>query len=357
MTINLYIPSTQNFSGKSAICVAFMRRFQKDGYQVGYLKPFSSAARVLAESSIDEDARFVQGAFKLTETLETLAPVVLTQQQMEKVLAAGNDAHPQAVKEAAAQVAEGKDVVVMEGSNNFREGYIVNLSPPQTVKLLDAKVVTVVGYQDDLQMVDDALMAQVRMGERMVGVIINNVPESRLDFVNKQAKPYLVKQGVEVLAVLQHEPVLRSISISELVAAVDGELLCAECGDELVEHLMVSAMNVEHALNYFRRVTNKAVIVGGDRPDVQLAALETSTKALILTGNFRPNPMIEARADERGVAIILSKHDTFTTVEKVEKFFGKTRFRQVEKVMMFEDILSKAMDFDKLYQAIGLKLV
>jgi BioD-like phosphotransacetylase family protein len=355
MTVNLYIPSTQNFSGKSAICVSFMHRLQKDGYKVGYLKPLSSAARVLAESSIDEDARFVQGAFKLTDTVETLAPVVLTQQQMEKILAEGNSDHRQAVKEAAAKVAEGKDVVVMEGSNNFREGYLVNLSPPQTVELLDAKVVTVVGYQDDLQLVDDALMAQVRMGERMVGVIVNNVPQNRIDFVEKQAKPYLEKQGVAVLAVLPHEHVLSSISISEIVGALEGELICRECEDELVEHLMVSAMNVERALNYFRRVTNKAVIVGGDRPDVQLAALETSTKALILTGNVRPNPMIEAKADERGAAIILSKYDTFTTVEKVEKFFGKTRFRQVEKMMMFEEILSNAMDFDQLYQAIGLK--
>jgi BioD-like phosphotransacetylase family protein len=332
-----------------------MHRLQKDGYQVGYLKPLSSAARVLAESSIDEDARFVQGAFKLTDTLETLAPVVLTQQQMEHILAEGSGDLRQAVQEAAAKVAEGKDVVVMEGSNNFREGYIVNLSPLQTVELLDAKVVTVVGYQDDLQMVDDALMAKVRMGERMVGVIVNNVPQNRIDFIEKQAKPYLENQGVAVLAVLPHEHVLSSISISEIVAALGGELICGECEDELVEHLMVSAMNVERALNYFRRVTNKAVIVGGDRPDVQLAALETSTKALILTGNIRPNPMIEAKADERGVAIILSKYDTFTTVEKVEKFFGKTRFRQVEKMMLFEDILSKAMDFDQLYRAIGLK--
>jgi BioD-like phosphotransacetylase family protein len=198
-------------------------------------------------------------------------------------------------------------------------------------------------------------MAQVRMGERMVGVIINNVPNNRIDYLEKQVKPYLEKQGVAVMAVLPHEHVLSSITISEIVAALDGELICGDREDELVENLMVSAMNVERALNYFRRVTNKAVIVGGDRPDVQLAALETSTKALILTGNIRPNPMIEAKADERGVAIILSKYDTFTTVEKVEKFFGKTRFRQVEKVMLFEDILSKAMDFDKLYQAIGLK--
>ncbi len=355
MTINLYIPSTQNFSGKSAICVAFMHRLQKDGYKVGYLKPVSSAARVMAESTVDEDARFVKEAFRLTEPVETLAPVVLTQQKMEAMLTSGHTDYQQKVKEAAQTIAEGKDIVVMEGSNNFREGYIVNLSPPETVELVDARVVPVIGYQDDLQLVDDALMAAHRTGERLIGVIINNIPRSRMDFVKNQVAPYLAKRGVEVLAALPHEPVLRSISVGEIIDALNGELLCGDCEDELVENLMVSAMNVEHALNYFRRVTNKAVIVGGDRPDVQLAALETSTKALILTGNVRPNPMIEAKAKDRGVAIILSKDDTFTTVEKVEKFFGKTRFRQIEKVMLFEEILSRELDFDKLYKSIGLK--
>jgi BioD-like phosphotransacetylase family protein len=328
---------------------------QRDGYKVGYLKPFSSAARVLAESSVDEDARFIKEAFKLSEPVETLAPVVLTHQQMEKILADNDADYPGVVKEASKTVAEGKDVVIMEGSNNFREGYIVNLSPPETVELLDAKVLTVVGYQDELQAVDDALMAQVRMGKNMVGIILNNVPATRMDYVEQQVQPYLAERGVEVLAVLPHEKVLSSISVSEITEALQGELLCGDCGDELVENLMVSAMNVEHALNYFRRVTNKAVIVGGDRPDIQLAALETSTKALILTGNLRPNPMIQAKADEQGVGIILSRDDTFTTVEKVEKFFGKTRFRQIEKIMLFEDILSKALDFNRLYSILGLK--
>lgn len=354
MAIKLYIPSTQNFSGKSAICIAFMHRLQKDGYKVGYLKPFSSAARVMAESTLDEDARFIQSAFKLAEPVQTLAPVVLTKQQMEQVLAEDDGDYRQLVKAAAETVAQGKDVVVMEGSNNFREGHIVNLSPAETVELLQAKVVTVVGYQDSLQVVDDALMARVRMGDRMVGVIVNNVPANRLDYIRDEVKPYLAKRGVELFAFLPHEQVLSSISISEIAVALNGELICGDCEDELVENLMVSAMNVEHALNYFRRVTNKAVIVGGDRPDIQLAALETSTKALILTGNIRPNPMIQAKAEEQGVAIILGRDDTFTTVEKVEKFFGKTRFRQIEKIMLFEDILSKALDFDKLYQAIGL---
>ncbi len=356
MTINLYITSTQNFSGKSAICVALMYHLRDDGYKVGYLKPFSSAARVLAESSIDEDARFIKETFELSESLETLAPVVLTNQKVRSLLTEkdGND-YPQKVKEMAQVVAQDKDIVIMEGGANFREGYIVDLSPPETVELLDARVVTVIRYIDSLQVVDDSLTAHVRMGDRLAGVIMNNVPANRLDYLKEQVIPYLEQDGVSVLAILAHEPFLGAISVSEITEALGGELLCPACDDVLVENLMVSAMGVAHALSYFRRVTNKAVIVGGDRPDVQLAALETSTRALILTGNLRPNPMIQARAEEQGVAIVLSEYDTLTTVEKIEQFFGKTRFRQSEKVTHFQDMFNQAMDFETLYRTIGLK--
>ena len=84
-----------------------------------------------------------------------------------------------------------------------------------------------------------------------------------------------------------------SVSVGELAEFLSGKILCcADKVDELVEHLMVGAMSVDSALTYFRRKPNKAVITGGDRPDIQLAALETSTKCLILTGNLQPSPII-----------------------------------------------------------------
>lgn len=355
MAINLYITSTQNFSGKSAVCVTLMRRLRQEGYQVGYFKPFSSAARVMVESSIDEDARYFKEMFNLAEPVETLAPVVVTNQRIRKILAEGEADYRETVEKAVKSVGQGKDIVLMEGSDNFREGRIVNLAPSQVIKLVEAKVITVVGYQNSLQVIDDILTAQVRIGDQLLGVIINAVPNSRADYVNDLVKPYVEKQGVKVWAILPYQTMLRAISINEIVQYVEGELLCCAGPDELVENLMVAAMSVEQALTHFRRVTNKAVIVGSDRPDIQLAAMETSTKALILTGNVPPNPMVEARAEERGVAIILSPFDTLTTVERVEQFFGKTRFHQTEKVTSFEQLLSDNLDFAELYQAIGLK--
>jgi BioD-like phosphotransacetylase family protein len=217
------------------------------------------------------------------------------------------------------------------------------------------KVITSVGYQDSLQVGDAILTAQTRIGERLLGVIINAVPDSRADYVNNLVKPYVQRQGVRVWAILPYQKTLRSASVGEIMQYLGGELICCGNPDELVENLMVAAMNVEQALTHFRQLTHKAVIVGGDRPDIQLAAMETSTKALILTGGTRPNPMVEARAEERGVAIILSPYDTLTTVERVEQFFGKTRFHQTEKVERFEQLLNENLDFAALYRAIGLE--
>jgi BioD-like phosphotransacetylase family protein len=114
-------------------------------------------------------------------------------------------------------------------------------------------------------------------------------------------------------------------------------------------------MSVDSALTYFRRKPNKAVITGGDRPDIQLAALETSTKCLILTGNLHPSPIILGRAEEVGVPMILVKQDTLTTVEIIEQFFGKTRFHQEKKIHRFERMLDERFDFDTFYKELKLK--
>src|SRR3990172_7293463 len=38
---SLYVTSVERYSGKTATCLALGRRFQSDGYRVGYLKPVS----------------------------------------------------------------------------------------------------------------------------------------------------------------------------------------------------------------------------------------------------------------------------------------------------------------------------
>jgi BioD-like phosphotransacetylase family protein len=47
--------------------------------------------------------------------------------------------------------------------------------------------------------------------------------------------------------------------------------------------------------------------------------------------------------------------DTLTTVEVIERFFGRTRFHQERKIKRFEEMLDERFDFDGLYECLGLR--
>jgi len=87
--------------------------------------------------------------------------------------------------------------------------------------------------------------------------------------------------------------------------------------DRIVEDIVIGAMTAESALGYLRRAANKAVITGGDRSEVALAALETNTSALILTGGLYPDVKVIARAEEKGIPLILVHYDTYSTIERM----------------------------------------
>ncbi|NLE76688.1 MAG: phosphotransacetylase family protein, partial [Chloroflexi bacterium] len=206
------------------------------------------------------------------------------------------------------------------------------------------------------QVVDNALTARKRLGDSMLGVVINVVPRPRMEFAETVIRPFLEAHNVPVFGILPQERLLQSLSVGEIHEALGGDMLCChERTDQLVEHLMVGAMSVDSALTYFRRKPNKAVITGGDRPAIQLAALETSTRCLILTGNIQPNPIILSRAEELGVPMIMVPYDTLTTVEIIERFFGKTRFHQGKKIAALSELLEQRLDWGRLYQALGIK--
>ena len=122
----------------------------------------------------------------------------------------------------------------------------------------------------------------------------------------------------------------------------------------LVETFTVGAMTIEAALSRFRRQQNKAVITGGDRTDIQLAALETSTVALILTGNLQPSPLVVQQAEALGVPVLLVKDNTMETVNRIEQGYGKTRLAEPQKLKAFLSLMNERVNVKAIYAAIGL---
>jgi BioD-like phosphotransacetylase family protein len=220
--------------------------------------------------------------------------------------------------------------------------------------MVDAKVLLVERW-GTLALPDALLSARDCLGERLVGVIFNFVRESERPALNDHAVPHLERHGVRCFGALPADPVLSSVTVAEIVSALGGTVLTAEEHlDADVESFMVGAMGQEKALRFFRRKSHKAVITGGDRADVQLAALETSTNAIILTGNLPPATLVLARADEIGVPMIMVDMDTLTAVERMEALMGHVRLHGPGKADRIRAMFAQSVRTDELFEAFGI---
>jgi BioD-like phosphotransacetylase family protein len=353
---SLYITSVERYSGKTALCLALGKRLLNDGYKVGYLKPLSLQPGRVGGQVADEDAAFVKQALGLAAAPADLSPVVVTPEFLQNYIAEGGAGDLLTkVKAAYESAGKGQDVLLLEGGGSLREGYAVGLPTPQVAAELGSQVLVVVKYRDDVRLMDDTLTARFRLGEALCGVIINRVPAEAAEFVSDVAAPHFEKQGIPVFGCLPEARSLAALTVDELCEILEVQILTeTKTTDAIIENLTVGAMTAEVALSRFRKQRNKAVITGGDRTDIQLAALETSTTCLVLTGNLHPSPLIIKQADQMGVPVLLAAENTMEAIAAIDRVFGKTRLGQTAKLEQFQSLLSERVDLKRLYQSLGL---
>jgi len=253
------------------------------------------------------------------------------------------------------QASKEKDIMIARGLGRLSGGTCLKFSELDFIKESHAKVIFIDKFQSYIDTLDGFLYASRMLGNQLLGVVFNVVPSSKLSYTREILVPFLKKNGIATLGIMQKDPVLGAVPIREIINSLNGKVLCCEDRlDELIEHFMIGAMNVESALSYFRKVSNKAVITGGDRSDIQLAALETPTKCLILTGELYPNASILGRAQEVGVPIVVVRADTANTLEVCENLSGYASLHDKSKIRRAAEVVEREIDFKTIYQQLGL---
>ena len=352
---SLFIGSTHGNSGKTMLSMSLAPVLQESGYKVGYFKPLGKQPVTVKGKVVDADAQFLREVLSLAEPLEQICPVVLTQDLVARGLRGDvGDIWPK-IQQAHEIVSKGKDVLLIGGAGTLWDGGFLGISGPRLAKEFKAPVLLVDPYVNDV-CIDCILMARELIGDQLVGVILNRVPPQGMPEVEQMVVPFLGTKGIEVLGVLPLDRLLDAITVRQIVEVLDGKVLCCEDRlDEFVERFSVGAMDVEHALGYFQKLPNKAVITGGSHADIQLAALETSTKCLVLTGDQMPNPIIVGRAQELHVPLLSVRYDTLSTVEKLEAVLGRIRIREAKKVERARELLRDRLNYRRIIEKLGVK--
>lgn len=353
----LLIGSTEVYSGKSSVTLGIAHHLQKRGIDIAYGKPLGTCFAPDQDGKpplSDEDVEFVGQILNLSASRLYQPLLCLSSETICRRLRGEDQTDYQQALTQSLQKQNG-DLLLLEGPGTLDEGSVFGLSLPKMAQIIDAAVLLVARFQS-LLLVDACLVARQRLGDRLIGILINDVPPEALDTVNQVVEPFLATQAIPVLGVLPRDTLLRSVSVGELVHQLKAEVLC--CRDRLdlmVEMLKIGAMNVNAALEYLRKGRNMAVVTGGDRTDIQLAALETSTQCLILTGHPNPNPMILSRAEDLEIPILSVDSDTLTTVEIIDRTFGQTRLHGSAKVGCIRQLIAQHFDLDSLIAQLDLE--
>ena len=347
----LIIASSEAYTGKSATILGIAHQLQKKGIDLGYGKPLGTSYKPDGKIQDEQDLQFVTQTLNLPAN-KTQAPLVLLD---EKTILNSLDKDPNCEKKLV-EYADSieADLILIEGGGNLSQGNLFHLCVPDMAETLDASVLLVVKYHS-LLVIGQILHAQKLLGDRLKGVLINNVPTDAVDTIENTLKPFMKTRGIDILGIMPNDRLLQSVSVRELVAQLKADVLCREDRlDLMVETLTVGAMNVNSALEYFRKGKNMAVITGSDRTDLQLAALESSTNCLILTGHSPPQELILARAKDLEIPILSVNLDTLTTVEIVDQAFGTVRLHEAIKVQCVQSLIEEHFDLDKLLSKIGM---
>lgn len=354
--VYLYLTSQQGLAGLHTLCIGLGMRLREDGFRVGYIKPLGHRYHQEEGTVTDEDAAFMRRTLELEESLADICPVVLTPKLVNEALKGEAGDLAARVREALSRVEKGKDLVLLQGAYTSLQGWMLGVSAYQLAPALGARVVLVERF-NDAYLGDNALFARERFGELLLGVIYNMVPANRESFVRELLVPYLERRGITILGSLPYEKLLASINVADLARLIDGKMLCGEEGaDSLVEDIVVGAMSQEHALSVFRRRHNFCVVTGGDRSDIQLAALEAGARCLVLTGNLHPSSIILGKAEELGIPVILVGTDTFTTAERAEMVIRSARTHEESKLERLRVLVREHVDMERLYALAGLRL-
>ena len=347
---SLYIVSTESGCGKTALIAGLMAHLREDGLDPGYMKPVSGDPRAVGAELADLDARFMKDTFDLPDALDQIAPVLLTDSVIEQEVG-GEGVLLSRIRAAYQALSVDERGLLLEGAGDLAEGGLLGLSAAGVAELLDLPVLVVTRYTGRLTG-DDLLLAARVLGERLICAVVNVVPQREMGLFRERVAPVLETRGVPLLGAIPHRRLLGAATIGELAQRIGGEYLVGEeYGDRLVETLCIGAMSIDHVLTHFRRQRNKIVIAQASRTDVLLAALETATRGLILTGNVEPQAVILNRAEEQGVPVLRAPTSTLETVETINVCFGRTRFHQPEKFDLFRQALEEHLDWERLYRA------
>jgi len=323
----LYVVSDRQGAGKTALCASLAYLLKAQGKTAAAFKPVADGA------SDNDDAIYAALLGASTPTPSDADAV-------------------DAIAAAAQRLQADNEIVIAEASNN-----LTSAQSQRIAEALDARVLALANFDADMSAADVAAVA-APFGERLVGYVVNNLTQ----YMRTQAQTELVPAiaaahtpPAAVFGLIPEDRRLLGVSVAQLAAHLEGEFVQDEGDAEcLVEYLMVGGMSLDPGEYYYGIHDNRAAIVRGDRPDLQMSALSAPgrTACLVATNGIAPIEYVRYEAEQEETPIIMVATDTLDTMDRLDTLIDGSRFDHPRKLERFAALLTEHLDLPRLIAAI-----
>ncbi len=381
----VYLAATGMNRGKTTVSLGLFAALIDRGLKTGFIKPVGQRYDVVDGVPADEDAILVRSVFGITDPLEAMSPIHIPR-GFTKAFISGEVVEDLGarIRTAHRRVAEGREVILVEGTGHAGVGAVIGLSNAEVASMLGAPVVIIseagVGRPIDEIVLNRALFA--RHGVDVVGAVVNKVDADAHPSLPDILRRGLARHGIDLLGTIPYRPLLSNPTLTMLVEQMPGEVLNE--GNDLgraIEHVAIGAMQPRHLLE--RIGPGSLLIVPGDREDVIQATIAANRMqrrihsqpglldrlrgrsrfgraasdpssielaGMVFTGGYRPRQHDLEAIRSSGLFAYLVAEDTYRAASNVHDLLVKTHPSDTAKIALIRNLVSENLDVDGLLE-------
>jgi|TARA_B100000686_G_scaffold227134_1_gene234442 BioD-like phosphotransacetylase family protein len=312
----LYITSQKQNSGKTTLSVALASLLIDRGKVIDIAKPFSE------NGTLEEGDRF--NLSKLLDRDYSLQ----NEQSLDAVIAS--------IKESSSK----HEFVIVEALSSMPVEEQVSFVEEIKAQSLIVSIPSTMDSDADFSS---------RFGSSVCGVVLNQVSKYAQIQTEHIMQQNLSSHDVLLLGTIPEDRTLLSLSVAQICENLSGQMFGeVQNSESLVEHFMVGGFGMDPGEYSFATRDKKAVVVRGDRPDVQMSALNTDMECFIMTNGMDPIEYIKYEAVEEGVSIMIVQSDTLDTMENISKLQQLAEFDHPDKLSKAKELVSDYVNVEQL---------
>jgi len=356
MSKNVFIATSEPYSGKSIITIGLVNMLLGKAKKVGYFKPIINAD---PKEKKDDHAATVTEYFGLSEHYEDTY-VFTRSQALQMIQNKSQGEMIDIIISRYKELEDAYDFTVVEGSDFVGEGIAIEFPANISMaKNLAAPVIIVISGKGKTtaQVVATALTDfhnfQARDVE-VIAIVVNRMNPEHAEDVKQLLAMQLSKDVI--ITVIPFEKRLNSPTMQEISEQLDGKLLFGV--DQLsnqVDHFITGAMQVPNFLNYLTE--NVLIVTPGDRGDIIISALQANLSTsyskisgIVLSAGLEPEePVLRLiRGSPSIMPIISVKTDTFETTAMIGAIQSRMTPGNKMKIQLAIDVFEKYVDIKAL---------